>query len=120
LYADRIPVDPATYLAVTDSLNYKKVKLIDIPDSVKKTRAEIARNLQFLPKKRTPASKYSDVKFTVIYKANEQSDISFNNGVFYIDHNGLFFPINEIVFSGYMGTLKAGDLLPTDYVYTPM
>ena len=121
LYADKLPASPSAYFSVTDSLDYKKVTLIDIPASVKKNRAEVAKlNLRSLAKKEKNNSEYSDVKFVIMYKNSEQTEISFNRGYFYIDHNWLFFPINEIIFSGYMGTLKAGDLLPTDYVYTPM
>lgn len=120
LYADRVPVEHDHYFKVTDSLNYKKVQIIDIPESVKKTRLEIAANgLQLLKKKGQQNSpKFADVKFLIMHN-KEQSTITFSNGYFYIDHNGLFFPIYEITYGGYMGELKAGDLLPADYEYTP-
>jgi len=121
LYVDRWPDNPDKYFEVTDSLTYKKVTLVDIPDSVKKTRAEIARmNVNVLKNKNEAnAGKYSDVKFAILYDKKVQSGITFTNGHFYVDANGLFFPIGELMFAGYMGELKAGDLLPADYKYTP-
>ncbi len=120
LYADRIPVDPNTFFKVTDSLDYKKVTLVDLPGSVKKTRAEIARSNLNFPKKKAAQGAYSDVRFSILYNKKEQSEMSFNRGYFYVDRNGILFPLDEVSFGGYMGTLKAGDLLPSDYVYTPM
>ncbi len=117
LFADKFQVDPNHYFRVSDSLSYKKVTLIDIPESVKEMRAEIAAHGGYFDKKER--SKYGDVKFSVLYKKDIQSQITFKNGYFYVDKNGLFFPLNELTFSGYMGSLKAGDLLPVDYKYTP-
>ncbi|MXN91952.1 hypothetical protein GR160_12025 [Flavobacterium sp. Sd200] len=120
LYADRWPADPNRYFSVTDSLSFKKVTLIDIPPGAKKIREEIAANSQYSIKvKEKKGGKFSDVKFDVLYDKQLQSGLMFNNGYFYIDANGLFFPLSEITFVGYMGDLKAGDLLPADYVYTP-
>lgn len=121
LFSDKFPADPNRYFSVTDSLNYKKVTLIDIPESVKTRRAEIAaHNLNYLSKKEEgKKGKFSDVKLVVLYKKEVQTQLTFNNGYFYIDKNGLFFPLSEVTFGGYMGSLKAGDLLPADYIYTP-
>jgi len=121
LYVDRWPDNPDKYFEVTDSLNYKKVALADIPNSVKKTRAEIAKlGVNVLRKKGEEAGgKNSDVRFAIMYDKKEQSGITMNRGYFYIDQNGLFFPIDELLFAGHMGELKAGDLLPADYMYTP-
>jgi hypothetical protein len=121
LFADKFQVDPNHYFAVSDSSEYKKVTLIDIPEDVKRLRAEIEANkAKFLRlKEDKPRSKYGDVRFSILYKKKMQSSLSFNNGYVYIDKNGLFFPLNEITFSGYLGSLKAGDLLPANYEYTP-
>jgi len=118
LYADRIPVDYTSYFKVTDTANYKKVTLIDIPQNVKNTRAAIASSgMSFMKKKNQ--TKYGDVKFDLLRNGKEQSTLGFNEGYFYIDENGLFFPLFEVIFGGYMGELKAGDLLPVDYKYEP-
>lgn len=121
LFADKFQADPNHYFRITDSLAYKKVTLIDIPESVKTTRAEIAAHrLHYLKDKaEEKKGKFSDVKLIVLYKKDVQTQLTFNNGHFYIDKNGLFFPLSEITFGGYMGSLKAGDLLPADYIYVP-
>jgi hypothetical protein len=115
-----VPVNNNEFFKVSDSANYKKVEIIDIPQSVKNTRAEIAKmKLTFLKEKKGQApAKFADVKFLVTH-GKEQTMLSFNNGYFYIDQNGLFFPLFEVIFGGYMGELKAGDLLPVDYKYVP-
>lgn len=116
LYVDRLPADPHDYFKVSDSLTYKKIALND--SLINATH---------------PAPKLvglSDVKLPPVYKkldfiilrdmdTRTQSSISFDRKVFYIDRNGLFFPLDALMFKGYMGSLKAGDLLPSDYVYTP-
>lgn len=119
LYVDKVPADHKTFFKVTDTLNLKKVELIDIPQSVKDIRANIAANPWLLDRyKANHPEKYGDVKLMVVH-GQEQTSINFYNGIFYIDENGLFFPLQELSFGGYMGELKAGDLLPADYVYTP-
>ena len=121
LYADGWADNPDKYFKITDSLTFKKVTLVDVPNSVKKTRAEIAQhNLYVLKKKGQEAvGKNSDVRFAILYDKKQQSGITMNNGSFYIDENGQFFPISELMFAGHMGELKAGDLLPSDYKYMP-
>ena len=121
LYADGWADNPDKYFKITDSLNYKKVSLIDIPPGLKKVRAELAAGkLNVLKKKgEQTAGKNSDVRFAILYDKKLQSGITMNNGYFYIDPNGLFFPIGEIMFAGYLGELKAGDMLPADYKYVP-
>jgi hypothetical protein len=58
-------------------------------------------------------------KLTVLHRTKHQSFVTFDKGVLYIDENGLFAPIDEIYFGGYMGVIKAGDMLPADYKYEP-
>lgn len=115
LYADRFPVDHNAYFNVSDSLTFKKVALKDIPDSTKRNRQAVQSGLA----NKKNGGKYADVKFSILHNGKDQSAITFNNGYFYIDENGLFFPITELSFGGYMAALKAGDLLPADYTYTP-
>jgi len=121
LYVDSWRDNPDKYFEITDSLNFKKVTLVDLPNSVKKARADREKySVNVLKKKGEQAKgKNSDVRFAILYNRKEQSGITMNNGHFYIDQNGLFFPIDELMFAGHMGELKAGDLLPADYKYTP-
>lgn len=120
LYADRFPADPNRYFRVSDSLNFKKITLIDIPPGVKKIREEMAANSHYILKDKDKSrGKFADVKLDVLYNKELQTSLTFNNGYFYVDQNGLFFPLSEVTFGGYMGSLKAGDLLPANYIYTP-
>ncbi|TRW24612.1 carboxypeptidase-like regulatory domain-containing protein [Flavobacterium zepuense] len=119
LYVDKIPADHKEFFKVTDTVNLKRVELIAIPQSVKDIRASIAASPGLFERyKANHPEKYSDVKLMVVH-GKEQTALNFHNGVFYIDENGLFFPLQELTFGGYMGELKAGDLLPADYKYTP-
>lgn len=108
-YVGSFPDNPHDYFAVSDTLEVKKVRLLKAP-------SEDSRPITiFSPKPGTAKSKYDGATFNILYDKKEQSAISFKTGVFYVDANGLFFPLTEIIFSGYMSTLKAGDLLPVDY-----
>jgi hypothetical protein len=108
-YVGSFPDNPHDYFAVSDTLEVKKVRLLKAPP-------EDTRPITvFSPKPGTAKSKYDGVSFNLLYDKKEQSAISFKTGTFYVDANGLFFPLNEITFSGHMASLKAGDLLPVDY-----
>jgi len=116
LYIDRLPANPQDYFSVSDSLNYKKVTLNDslINATHPAPKIEGISNIKLPPA-------YKKLDFTILHNMDTrmQSAINFERPTFYIDRNGLFFPLDAMLFKGYMGTLKAGDLLPTDYVYTP-
>lgn len=110
-YVGSFPDNPHDYFAVSDTLEFKKVRLLKAPP-------EDTRPITvFTPKPGASKGKYDGVSFNILYDKKEQSSINFNAGIFYVDANGLFFPLNEITFGGYMATLKAGDLLPVDYRY---
>ena len=112
LYDDKIPVNSADYFKVTDTLNLKKVQV-----SFPKHKQP---DIMLVSGKPLPKSKsLRNKKLTVLYKGKLQSFITFDRGVFYIDENGLFIPIDEIYFGGYMGVIKAGDMLPADYWPAP-
>lgn len=113
LYDDKIPVNAADYFKVTDTLNLKKVQ-VSFPETKPNP------GITFSSGKSVPKSKsLRNKKLTVLYKGKLQSFITFDKGVFYIDENGLFVPIDEIYFGGYMAVIKAGDMLPADYRPTP-
>lgn len=122
LYSDKIPVDPAEYFKVADTLNVKKVQVtfpvykpnpgIQFTSAAGKPSPGLGTGI--------PASKsLRNKKLTVLYKGKLQSFITFDKGVLYVDENGLFVPISEIYFGGYMGLIKAGDMLPSDYKPAP-
>jgi CarboxypepD_reg-like domain len=111
-YAGSFPADPQEYFGISDSLTYKKVTLLKAPDE--KLRTQNGFNIEV---KKDPRYKFSGAGFNILYDKKDQSSITFNKGYFYVDGNGLFFPITELVFVGHMAELKAGDLLPANYKY---
>lgn len=114
LYIDRFPANHKDYFSVKDTLTGTMVRLINVPESeVKVTGMTLKKKGEVTP------SKFSTIKYVVLYDGKLQSSITFDQGYFYIDQSGLFFPLSELTFSGYMGGLKAGDLLPNNYNYTP-
>ncbi|MEL1245422.1 carboxypeptidase-like regulatory domain-containing protein [Flavobacterium sp. DGU11] len=111
-YTGSFPDNPKEYFAVSDSLNYKKVTLLKVPEA-----SSAEKNIFINGPKPDAQHKFRGVSFNILYDKKEQSSFSFNKGYFYVDGNGLFFPINELTFGGYMAGMKAGDLLPADYEY---
>ncbi|NAS32051.1 hypothetical protein GTQ40_13780 [Flavobacteriaceae bacterium R38] len=55
-------------------------------------------------------------KLNILYKKKQQSAMFPNYEYYFVDELGNFFPPDAISFSGVMGTQRAGDLLPLDYV----
>lgn len=110
-YIDKFPDDVEKYFIVTDTLNVKKVTVVPIPQK----KAEKSIN-EF--KSKTGLSKYFNMRYTFLHNKKNQSFLNFDKGVFYVDENGLFAPVTEVMFGGYMGNLKAGDMLPANYKYT--
>jgi hypothetical protein len=108
LYIDKFPVYPANYFKVKDTLDYKKVSLV-LPE--KKSNIVMAGGRQL------PVNKFATTRYTILRDKKEQSFIICGNGYFYIDKDGLFFPIDGVVFGGYLGELKVGDMLPANFSY---
>jgi hypothetical protein len=113
LYLNSFPVDPSRFIKTTDTLSMKKVTLNE--KELEGYAPSVSTNLL----EKVPV--YKRVPFSILYNAdtNKQSMLRFKQSSFYIDDNGLFVPIDAFVVSGYMGSLKAGDMLPADYHYTP-
>ena len=114
LYIDKLPANPSDYFKISDSLTYRKITIND--SLIEATRPKLQLSLSH-----AKPSKYRGMDFIILHDMDtrKQSAINFERGTFYIDRNGLFFPLDAMLFKGYMGSLKAGDLLPTDYIYTP-
>lgn len=110
MYVEKLPADPHDYFEVSDTLTYKKVKLNEAAMAPLKPKITLLG-------KNVPAFKYRNIDFALLHNMDTgtQSALNFERDVFYIDQNGLFFPVDALVFKGYMGSLKAGDLLPADY-----
>lgn len=117
LYLDKTPITLQEAFVVTDSAGYKKVALnktlLDAMDP--------ANENLVLAKAGDRHWKYSRFDIRVLHNmdVNTNTIINFYRPEFYIDRNGSFFPVDAFVFRGYMGMLKAGDLLPANYTETP-
>lgn len=112
LFVGSFLANPKQYLKISDSLSFKKVTLLDPNkrDGVSTAGMNLGQNevqQGYVPAK--------DIRYNVTYDGERQSVFMFNKGHFYVDPNGLFFPLTELVFGGYMASLKVGDLLPVDY-----
>jgi hypothetical protein len=120
LYVDRFPDNPENYFSVTDTLNFKKVTLIDVPPSLKEIKTTgLGRKSAIDPVTKKVNMDYAKyIRFNVLYDKKVQSVFTLNYGYFYIDENGLFLPVHSLTFAGYFGEVKAGDMLPADYTVT--
>lgn len=54
-------------------------------------------------------------KVTILYNKAHQSDITFLNSKIVIDNYGNYSDVTSVLFSGYMGNQRVGDLLPLNY-----
>lgn len=112
-YVDRLPDDPEKYFIIKDTLNVKKVTVVPLPQEKQKPNVS-SISFNYTPER----SKYHNMRYTFLHDKKNQSFLNFDKGIFYVDENGLFGPVTEVMFGGYMGNLKAGDMLPADYKYT--
>ena len=113
LYVDKWPVDPINYFAVKDTLSFKKI------DALKQDAKGMFTLTDAATGKTSKIETYKSIKYQVLYDGKEQSVFELTDGRIYVDPNGLFIPVDGIMFGGYLAGLKAGDLLPVDYNYTP-
>ena len=118
LFVEGFPANPDEYFRVDDTLALKKITLIKEPQkSVKKFKKEKGPSGHIV----ISDSKEYEMKptnFNILYKKEKQSMVDFKEKVIYVDQNGNYSPIFGIIFGGYLGTLKAGDMLPSDYYQT--
>ena len=114
LYVDRWPANAENHFKVTDSLSFKKILSLD--DMKQPETVGYITDAKTGKKEAVKYKKHQ--KYDVMYDGRQQSAFEMNSRV-YIDENGFFTPLQDITFSGYMSTLKAGDLLPANYEYIP-
>lgn len=115
LFVDGFQVNPKEYFKVKDTLGIKKVTLIKEPQKENPNfkMIEIRGSINgVLPKQR---SQFVKTNFNILYQKDKQSIIEFVDKVIFVDANGHYNPIYGILYGGYIGTLKAGDMLPVDY-----
>ncbi|MFP5437160.1 MAG: carboxypeptidase-like regulatory domain-containing protein [Bacteroidia bacterium] len=115
LYVDKVGVNPADYLTVSDSLGLRKVKVNTVALEATLPKIEYKAGLGKIPEK----PNFTKVPVSILRNLDTraQSGMNFQTDTFYIDENGLYQPIGALMFFGYMGELKVGDMLPVDYVY---
>ncbi len=54
-------------------------------------------------------------KVSILFEKEQQSELQLNVPLFYVDAYGNHSPIQGVLFSGYMGFQRVGDILPSDY-----
>ncbi|KAF2519788.1 carboxypeptidase-like regulatory domain-containing protein [Flavobacterium salilacus subsp. salilacus] len=117
LYVNGAPASPHNYLKVTDTLGLKKVEMQFKSENIKPLNVRLSgiSEEQMQKIQEESQKKRDNLRFDILYDDKDQSYFKYNTGTFYIDSNGQYFPISELQFGGYMGDLKAGDMLPADY-----
>lgn len=120
LFVDKFMVDPKMYFQIGDTLGMKKITIIKEP--VKKTpiykKESTGIDFNGHPKFEISGYKDENTHFSVLYDGNKQSIVQFVEKVFIVDDNGNYNPLYGVMYGGYLGTLKVGDMLPTDYYQT--
>lgn len=115
LFVEGFQVNPEEYFQVKDTLGLKKVTLIKEPQKAV-ADVKVQENLNnTLRISKTKKAKFIKTNFNILYKKDKQSVIEFREKAVYVDRNGNYTPIYGILYGGYIGSLKAGDMLPTDY-----
>ncbi|HEU4495982.1 MAG TPA: carboxypeptidase-like regulatory domain-containing protein [Flavobacterium sp.] len=109
LFVDKFMADPKMYFQVSDTLGMKKVTLIKEP---------VKRVPIYDSKFEISGYKDEAANFNILYNGEKQSVMQFSEKVFIVDSSGNYSPIYGVMFGGYIGSLKAGDMLPTDYYQT--
>lgn len=118
LFVGGLQTNPGIYFQISDSLDWKKVKLIKEPQAeVRKVKTEKNDKGQVVLIE-TEEYELKPTNLNVLYQKDKQSFIEFREKVFFVDKNGNYNPVFALGFGGYIGTLKAGDMLPIDYYET--
>lgn len=118
LFVDSFQVNPTDYFQVKDTLGWKKVTLIKEPQKAVGD-IKVEENLNNTIKiSKIKKEKFTKTNFNILYKKDKQSVVEFKEKTIYVDENGNYNPIYGILYGGFIGTLKAGDMLPIDYYQT--
>lgn len=117
-FVDAFPANPNDYFQIKDTLGLKKVTLIkESQKAVPDVKFDRNANKEIKIEK-TGKTKWVKTNFNILYKKDKQSIVEFTDKVIYVDKNGNYTPVYGIIYGGYIGSLKAGDMLPTDYYET--
>lgn len=118
LYVDKFPVSPSAYFKISDTLGFKKVTVIK--NAMAKVPKMKLTSTHFTDASKAEVTEYEDKKtyFNILYDGKKQSIADFVSKEFLVDMYGNYTPFYDVMFGGYISTLKAGDMLPTDYLET--
>lgn len=109
LFVGGYVVNPKDYFRITDTLGIKKIKLLKQPQRpASKPTGRLVITTDDLE------GKTEKTFFNTLYK-DFQSVVDFEEETIFVDENGNYTPLYGILFGGYLGSLKAGDMLPRDY-----
>ena len=118
LFVNGFKVSPKDYFQVKDTLGVKKVTLIKEPQksvpsvNMRQLKGSVSTTAD------PPKTKWVKTNFNVLYKKDKQSVVEFIDKVIFVDASGNYAPVYGIIYGGYIGSLKAGDMLPVDYFLT--
>lgn len=115
LYIDGFWEDHKKYFHVTDTIGARKIVISKPPDKPK-PKPVITITSGSLPSgtgSREPDRR--PVAYAILYDKKQQSFFMCDKGVLYVDEDGQHWPVRELTFGGYMGSLKVGDMLPANY-----
>lgn len=96
-----VQIDPAAYLSVKDTLTMKKVTLLFKPQDDDLSELEDGRQIKGF--------------VDILDDKKERSAVLFLTDSFLVDQCGNINTIDKLLFSGYLGERRIGDLLPLDY-----
>lgn len=112
IIVDKFQVNPELYFQVTDTLGFKKITVLKDP-MIRVPKPPDNIGTTFTVSK----EEYVEKKdfFHIYYADGLQSFANFISNEYIVDENGNYNPYHGVVFGGYIGNLRAGDMLPTDY-----
>jgi hypothetical protein len=121
LIVDGGSINPYDYFEISDTLQAKKVKLIQRAEKIVniKFSEQMLKNLKsFNREARVDSLGVVRVPtfFTPYYNNYQQSRMDFETDAIYVDLIGNFIPLSGVLFAGYLGSLRAADLLPLEYL----
>lgn len=119
LFVDKFQADPKLYFKVQDTLGIKLVTLIKEPETTVPIYKPVA-DVDYTKPMKLEIMGYEEkkVNFNILYDGNKQSRADFLNKEFIVDENGNYSPVYVVMFGGYLGSQKLGDMLPSDYYQT--
>lgn len=117
LYVGKFQANPKEYFASKDTLGVKKVNLIKEPTVNTPVYKPLKGNIDYTKPITPEIIGYEDkkVNFNILYDKKVQSVADFQQKEFIVDENGNYSPVYVVMFGGFLGSQKVGDMLPSDY-----